>query len=79
MFTYCPSDIVVDDVTTLEIRVNWDTPTVTDNSGVEPSVTSNRASGAFFSVPGSYEVIYTATDGSGNQATCSFTITLKCK
>ncbi|KAL9973471.1 hypothetical protein ACROYT_G019936 [Oculina patagonica] len=79
VFTNCPSDIVVDDATTSEMRVNWQQPTVTDNSGVPPSVTSNKAPGSLFSVPGSYEIIYTATDGSGNLATCSFTITLKVK
>ncbi|XP_078373500.1 sushi, von Willebrand factor type A, EGF and pentraxin domain-containing protein 1-like [Oculina patagonica] len=79
VFTYCPNDIVMDNGSTPEIRVNWQQPTVTDNSGVAPSVTSNRDSGELFSVPGSYEVIYTATDGAGNKATCSFRITLKAK
>ena len=79
MFTYCPSDIAMDNVTTIDVSVNWQEPTVTDNSGVSPSVTSNRQSGSFFAVPGSYEVLYKATDASGNEATCSFRITLKRK
>ena len=79
MFTYCPSDIAIDNVTTAEFRVNWQEPTVTDNSGVLPSVTSNRQSGVRFVVPSSTEVLYTATDASGNEATCSFRITLKRK
>ena len=79
VFTYCPSDIAIDDVTTLEYRVDWQAPTVTDNSGVSPSVSSNRHSGELFAVPGSYEVLYTARDASGNEATCSFRITLKRK
>jgi len=79
VFTYCPSDIAIDDVTTPEHSVEWQEPTITDNSGVSPSVSSNRQSGALFAVPGSYEVLYVAIDASGNEATCSFRITLKRK
>ena len=79
MFTYCPSDIAIDNVTAIQVRVNWQEPTATDNSGVSPSVTSNRHSGDLFAVPGSHEVLYKATDASGNEATCSFRITLKRK
>ena len=79
VFTYCPNDIVIDNASTLEIRVNWQQPTATDNSGVPPSVslTTNRPSGAVFAVPGSYEVKYKAVDGAGLEAICSFRITLK--
>ena len=52
---------------------------VTDNSGAAPFLTSNPQRGSPFSVPGSYEVTYTASDLSGNVATCSFRITLKSK
>ena len=79
VFTYCPSDITIDDATTTEVRVNWQEPTVTDNSGVDPVVYSNKLSGQSFAVPGLYEVLYTAKDESGNEATCSFRITLKRK
>ena len=79
MFTYCPSDITIDDATTTELRVHWQRPTATDNSGVIPVVHSNKQSGQYFDVPGSYEVLYTATDEYGNTATCSFRITLKRK
>ena len=79
MFTYCPDDIVMDDVTTAEIRVHWQQPTATDNSGVQPALHSTRESGEYFAVPGSYEILYTATDGAGNEARCSFRITLERK
>ena len=79
VFTYCPSDITIDDATTTEVRVNWQKPTATDNSGVEPLVYSEKQIGQFFNVPGSYEVQYTATDKSLNTATCSFRITLSRK
>ena len=79
MFTYCPSDITIDDATTYDLKVNWQEPKATDNSGVLPTVYSNKQSGQFFDVPGSYEVLYIARDESGNTATCSFRITLKRK
>ncbi|XP_073253379.1 sushi repeat-containing protein SRPX-like [Porites lutea] len=76
VFTYCPSDILIETVE-FQVRVNWERPMVTDNSGGPPSLTPNRRSGSYFSAPGSYEVIYRAADSSGNVATCSFRITLK--
>ena len=79
MFTFCPSDILIDDAVETEIRVNWKRPLATDNSGVVPTVVSNLPSGDIFAVPGVYEIVYTAEDGSGNRATCRFTITLKSK
>ena len=79
VFTFCPNDITIDGVTGVEIRVNWQEPSATDNSGVAPSLTSSRRSGDRFSVPGSYEVVYKAVDGAGNEATCSFRIILKSK
>ena len=74
----CPDDIVVDDITTSDRRVNWQQPTATDNSGVVP-VYCNRQSGDLFSVPGEYEVQCWAVDDTGNEATCSFRITLNRK
>ena len=80
MFTSgCPSDIAIDDATEISVRVHWQRPTVTDNSGVQPMVTSTKQSGQIFDVPGSYVVQYVAEDQSGNRATCSFRITLKRK
>ncbi|KAJ7327774.1 hypothetical protein OS493_026653 [Desmophyllum pertusum] len=78
VFTDCPKDIMIDDNTiTDNIRINWKRPTATDNSGVPPSVTSNRQAGALFPVPSSFEVLYKAIDAAGNEATCTFRITLK--
>lgn len=79
MFTYCPNDIVIDNATTVQIRVNWQGLTATDNSGMPPAIISNRHSGDLFDVPGLYEVQYKATDDAGNEATCSFWINLKRK
>jgi len=51
----------------------WTAPVATDNCGIE-SFTSNYASGATLPM-GTTNVVYTATDNCGNQATCSFTVT----
>ena len=64
--------------TTREVRVTWNRPTCSDNSGIPPSIESNRQNGAPFIVPGLYEIQYVARDQAGNvNKNCSFRITLK--
>ena len=76
----CPADIVVNNATENIIRVNWKLPVFTDNSGNVSEVITNMQPGFQLTVPGSYEVIYTATDKTGNKnKNCSFRITLECK
>ena len=53
--------------------VTWTPPTATDDSGQLPVITSSHNPGQAFPV-GDTTVIYTARDGSGNQATCTFVI-----
>ena len=79
VFTYCPNDILVVDLTQNEERVSWNRPVATDNSGVSPMLACNFISGDLFSVPGTYEVVCTAVDESQNEAKCTFRITLKRK
>ncbi|XP_038069618.1 uncharacterized protein LOC119738747 isoform X6 [Patiria miniata] len=59
------------------IQVSWNVPTATDNSGAAPNVflTSNsqQTPGSFFAF-GTYTITYTASDGSGNSMSCSFTV-----
>ncbi|XP_072172386.1 uncharacterized protein [Diadema setosum] len=72
----CPSDITSSvPVEVAGTTVTWTTPVVTDNSNVAPTVTSNISPGSFF-LRGSTQVTYTFTDGSGNQVTCSFVVTV---
>ena len=52
----------------------WTAPTATDNCTLA-GVTSNFALGSTFNL-GITNVVYTATDASGNTATCSFAITV---
>ena len=59
--------------------IAWQRAIATDNSGVPPQIVSSRRSGDYFVVPGSYEIVFTATDDSGNEARCSFRITLTSK
>ena len=80
MFTFCPSDILFDNLTEREKRVTWQHPIASDNSGDLPALWSNRQPGELFSVPGEYQVVYTAVDGSNNvDSSCTFQITLKRK
>ncbi|XP_071786035.1 uncharacterized protein [Asterias amurensis] len=54
-------------------RVTWPPATATDNSGQQPSLTSNPALNSLFTL-GFSTVMYTATDQSGNRATCTFPV-----
>ncbi|NHF59068.1 HYR domain-containing protein [Flavobacteriaceae bacterium TP-CH-4] len=73
----CPSDITITntDPGTCGAMVSWTPPTATDNSGIATLTTNNYNSGDEF-LPGTTEVIYTATDPNGNTATCSFNVTV---
>ena len=73
---FCPPDIVKETADN-EIRVNWERPRFSDNSGNDPVVKGNRQSGDYFSSPGKYQITHIAIDQSGNQAHCSFTIQLE--
>ena len=57
--------------------VTWTEPTATDNDGVK-AVTSDHKPNEKFPI-GETTVTYTATDNSGNTASCSFKITVKGK
>jgi hypothetical protein len=56
--------------------VNYPAPTATDNCTASPTITSSPGSGSTFPV-GTTTVNVTATDGAGNQASCSFTVTVR--
>ena len=76
-FSKCPKDIVREEKVSL-IRVNWERPVFSDNSGVLPSVSSSFQPGATFRVPGNYKNTYAAKDQSYNEnKNCTFRIILK--
>jgi len=77
-FTNCPSNITVytgPGRTTCDQTATWTPPTASDNCSGAVTVTSNYAPGSLFPV-GITTVIYTATDPTGNSATCTFTVTV---
>ena len=76
MFIFCPDDILIDNATEVEMGINWQQPYASDNSEVPPKISFHRQPGEIFSVPGSYQIVSKAVDGSGNIATCSFRITI---
>lgn len=51
------------------VEIFWETPEVSDNSGLETEVVSDVISGYNFSV-GTHVVTFTATDASKNRNTC---------
>lgn len=68
----CPADISATLAPGACVKpVSWTLPSATDNCSV--SLTSNFPSGHAFPL-GTTEVIYTATDGSGNISSCSFNV-----
>lgn len=72
----CPSDLVSEvPVEASGSSVTWTSPVVTDNSGLAPTVTSSSIPGSFF-LRGTTQVTYTFTDNSGNQVSCSFSVTV---
>ena len=72
----CPSSIIVSAGATCTGVATWTAPTVSDNcSGSTIAQTAGLASGSAFPL-GVSTITYTATDGAGNTATCSFTVTV---
>jgi gliding motility-associated-like protein len=71
------ADIAVsNDLGNCDAVVTWTAPTVNDNcSGATITQTAGAANGSAFPV-GVSTIEYTATDGSGNEVTASFTITV---
>ena len=69
----CPSaDIIASADESCQAFVNWAAPTASDNCSLA-SFTSSHSPGDAFPL-GTTVVIYTATDGSGNIATCAFNV-----
>jgi len=67
----CPDNITG----TYGTPVHWTAPIADDNCTANPTLTSTHNSGSTFP-PGNTTVVYTAKDDCGNQATCSFTVTV---
>ena len=76
IITNCPRNIVEEiNVGTGGTTINWQDPTVSDNSGSVSLLSQSHTSGTFF-LPGTSRVAYVYEDSSRNRAVCSFTITI---
>ncbi|KAG7270326.1 hypothetical protein CRUP_007027, partial [Coryphaenoides rupestris] len=74
----CPENVEVGtDERRITANVNWNAPNATDNSGLEVTVQVKPVytPPQFFPV-GTETISYIATDRAGNQANCSFTVTV---
>ena len=77
MIMGCPADIVEFLPSGNFMMVSWTEPTATDNSGTANLEFQSFRPGTFFEVNQPAEVIYTFVDPSGNEATCSFTVSVR--
>jgi hypothetical protein len=68
----CPKDVTIISAKDKE-RVSWDDPKFQDNYDPQPRIASNQLTGTFFYY-GKTKITYTATDKSGNVATCQFNV-----
>jgi gliding motility-associated-like protein len=74
VFENCPQDInLVADFDSCGISFYWDDPLVTDNCTDSVALTYEGPAQGFLP-NGNYNVVYTATDSSGNVSFCTFTI-----
>tara|TARA_R110002012_G_scaffold99980_2_gene238467 strand:+ start:157461 stop:161270 length:3810 start_codon:yes stop_codon:yes gene_type:complete len=72
----CPTNIIVFANSNCEATATWIVPNFTDNCDSSPQVASSHNPGDVFPI-GDTEVIYTATDEAGNEALCSFIVTVE--
>ena len=73
----CPTNSTVNtDPSKAYATVVYTDPQVNDNSGQIPTITCDVESGSHFGI-GETEVICQAVDSTGNQATCTFTVTVE--
>lgn len=60
--------------TPIPVFVNTPVPTATDDSNQTPTVTVNGLPANNLFPEGSTDIVYTFTDGSGNEASCAYTV-----
>ncbi|KAM9329386.1 sushi, von Willebrand factor type A, EGF and pentraxin domain-containing protein 1 [Gastrophryne carolinensis] len=72
----CPADILAENIQNQNVaQINWALPQARDNSGDEVSIDVTPAFLPPHMFPiGDVSITYTATDNSGNQASCTFNI-----
>jgi flavin reductase (DIM6/NTAB) family NADH-FMN oxidoreductase RutF len=75
-FTSVPGSQTVEATEPGGAAVGYAAPTATDNSGISPTINCDHGAGSLFPL-GTTTVTCTATDGAGNAATATFTITVQ--
>ncbi|XP_071942900.1 hyalin-like [Antedon mediterranea] len=72
----CVSNVTVyTDLNSATANVSWPIPETKDNSGLEPTLTSNYEPYTLFNI-GTTLAMYTSTDASNNVQTCMFNVTV---
>jgi len=74
VFTSCPANVTIQPNSNCQAVYWWTPPTATDNCST-PQIVGSHQPGTIFNV-GVTTVTYTATDGCGNVASHSFTVTV---
>jgi gliding motility-associated-like protein len=74
-FDFCPSSVSVSgfNIDAQLVEVNWEAPIASDNC-TSLDLQSNYKPGDLFDPQSTTEVVYTATDGSGNVSECVFEV-----
>ena len=76
MISSCPADITKNiELGLLNTPVHWDMPSANDASGNVTLVSQSHIPGSSF-VPGRTTVTYTFSDGSNNEAVCTFDVVI---
>ncbi len=70
----CPSDQSLSTSDALGTTATWTLPSATDNDGLPVVLASSHTPKSFMFPEGSTQVMYTATDSSGNTASCAFIV-----
>eukprot|EP00057_Strongylocentrotus_purpuratus_P016529 XP_011671003.1 PREDICTED: sushi, von Willebrand factor type A, EGF and pentraxin domain-containing protein 1 isoform X3 [Strongylocentrotus purpuratus] len=79
VFTRCPpSQTVYAPALSSSATISWSAPTVSDNSGesITPRLDVGSTEPGTSRPEGTHAVAYVAVDGSGNEASCRFTVTV---
>lgn len=76
VFTLCPTTDIIINTNECDAVVTWTRPQATDNCNDDVIITSTHNPDEIFS-PGTTEVIYTATDNSGNISECRFNVVVR--
>ena len=72
----CPTSFTVDAGNNDFVFVFWTAPTATDNSGTVTQVSGPSSNNGFYQAGTVNDVTYIFEDAAGNQAVCSFQVTV---